>query len=218
MREKRVFMMGPQPRGMGKNEIVHLTIAFFVLSLAFAISFAGGFQGLRMENFPTLMGISMLAVGTAFLFHEIAHRNLARKYGCWAEFRMWTWGLMMAIFFSFMGFVFAAPGAVVISGHMTKEQNGKISAAGPATNWIVGTAFLLASYALFWYGYGIYGFILAFVSFVNLFIGGFNLLPFGPLDGAKILRWNVKNYVLLALLIVGTLILGRQLGPFSGFI
>ncbi len=209
--------IGPQSNAMSEREKKELFIAFFVLSLAFAISFSGGRSGINLANFPFVFGISALAVGTAFIFHEFAHRNLARKYGCWAEFRMWNFGLMMALVFSLFGFVFAAPGAVVISGYITKEQNGKISAAGPATNWIIGTLFLLGSYALLvmdiwaWW-------ILAFVAFVNLFIGGFNLLPIGPLDGAKIFRWNPINYMVLVFAIGGTLAAGYFLGPFRIFL
>ncbi len=208
--------IGPSRNSMGSREKKELTIAFLVLSLAFAISFSGGIERISLNVFPVFFAISLLAVGTAFLFHELAHRYLARKYGCWAEFRMWTWGLMMALFFSMFGFVFAAPGAVMIRGYINKEQNGKISAAGPATNWAVGTAFLLLSYILLTLGIWLW-WILAFVAFVNLFIGGFNLLPFGPLDGAKIFSWDVTSYIMLVIAILGTLAAGYYLGPFSGF-
>lgn len=203
---------------MSQTEKKHLLIALGVLTLAFAISFSGGVYGIMNPSFPLFLGISFLSVGTAFLFHELAHRKMARKYGCWAEFRMWTWGLMMALIFSTFGFVFAAPGAVMIQGHITKEQNGKISAAGPFTNWIVGAAFLAASYGMALIEIQLISFILAFVSFVNLFIGGFNLLPFGPLDGYKIFSWNISKYLTLAGLIVGTLIVGYMLGPLSTFL
>lgn len=209
---------------MSRTEKKHLTIALLVLTLAFAISFSGGISGVSLKIFPVLFGISFISVGTAFFFHEMAHRKLARDYGCWAEFRMWTWGLMMALFFSFFGFVFAAPGAVMIQGYISKEQNGKISAAGPATNWLVGLIFLIGSYSLYVADMSSFSsltdlsFILAFVSFVNLFIGGFNLLPFGPLDGHKIFSWDVKKYGLLAVAIIGTLAVGWLLGPLRLFL
>ncbi len=208
---------GVSKNGISKTEKIHLTIALLVLTLAFTISFSGGLTGVELENFLRTFSLSFVAVGTAFLFHELAHRMVARKYGCWAEFRMWPMGLMMALFFSFMGFVFAAPGAVMISGQITEEQNGYISASGPATNWLVGTLFLAGSYVLLINGHYLWV-PLAFVCFINLFIGGFNLLPFGPLDGAKIFRWSVPNYILLVTAIVGTLIVGRFLGPLSIFI
>ncbi|MBS3781625.1 MAG: site-2 protease family protein [Candidatus Thermoplasmatota archaeon] len=204
-------------KGLSSVEIKHLLVALGVLTLAFAISFVGGASGIVSPSFPMFLIISFLSVGTAFIFHELAHRKLARSYGCWAEFRMWRWGLMLALIFSFFGFVFAAPGAVMIRGHITREENGKISAAGPATNWVVGTVFLIGSYAINFYGLGLLSFVLAFVAFVNLFIGGFNLLPLGPLDGRKIFGWSVKNYIILIMLIGGTLASGYYLGPFSAF-
>lgn len=204
-------------RGVSSTEKIHLTIALLVLTLAFTISFSGGLTGVSTDTLIWTFSISFVAVGTAFLFHELAHRMMARRYGCWAEFRMWPMGLMMALFFSFMGFVFAAPGAVMIRGYITEEQNGHISASGPATNWLVGTVFLGGSYVLMVNGHYLWV-PLAFVCFINLFIGGFNLLPFGPLDGAKIFRWSVPNYILLAAAIVGTLIVGKLLGPLSLFL
>ena len=203
--------------GFSTVEIKHLLIALGVLTLAFAISFTGGLSAIQTPAFILFLAISFLSVGTAFVFHELAHRKIARMYGCWAEFRMWRWGLMMALIFSLLGFVFAAPGAVMIRGNITRKQNGKISAAGPATNWAVGSAFLIGSYSVGVFGFGTIAFILAFVAYVNLFLGGFNLLPFGPLDGRKIFGWSVKHYILLVGLIGGTLIAGYYLGPFSVF-
>ncbi|MGM0510570.1 MAG: hypothetical protein ACQESD_05530 [Thermoplasmatota archaeon] len=219
MRPQNTIYLGQQNRGMSDVEKKHLTIALGVLTLAFAISFSGGINGIDLTSFPIFLGISFISVGTAFLFHELAHRKLARDYGCWAEFRMWQWGLMMALLFSMFGFVFAAPGAVMIRGNINKEQSGKISAAGPFTNWIVGAGFLAVSYAFYIMPFSfIYWFIPAFVAFVNLFIGGFNLLPFGPLDGRKIFSWSLQNYIIIAGLIVGTLIVGYLLGPLQSFI
>ncbi len=218
MRTTYTVSIGQPNRGISKKEIQHLTIALLVLTLAFTISFSGGLRSeLLSMGFVFLFIISFISVGTAFLFHELAHRKVARKYGCWAEFRMWPMGLMMALFFSFFGFVFAAPGAVMIRGHITKEQNGRISASGPVTNWFVGSAFLAGSYYLLFIGSGLW-WVLAFVAFINLFIGGFNLLPLGPLDGAKIFRWSVLNYVILVLMIIGTLFMGYYFGPFRAFI
>lgn len=212
------YQINVQDKGMSDIEKKHLTIALGVLTLAFAIAFSGGIYGILSSSFPIYLGLSFLSVGTAFFFHEMAHRKLARDYGCWAEFRMWNWGLMMAIIFSFLGFVFAAPGAVMIQGYVTKEQNGKISAAGPATNWAVGTSFLIASMTLSYFGFELISFVTAFVSFVNLFIGGFNLIPFGPLDGYKIFSWNTKNYIILVIGIIGSIAIGWLLGPLEPFL
>ena len=54
---------------------------------------------------------------------------------------MWVQGLILAIVTAAFGFVFAAPGAVYIQGeYISKEENGKISIAGPLIN--IGLAIL----------------------------------------------------------------------------
>ncbi|ENO12473.1 Peptidase family M50, partial [Thermoplasmatales archaeon SCGC AB-539-C06] len=45
---------------------------------------------------------------------------------------------------------------------------------------------------------------LVLLCFVNVFLGVFNLIPFGPLDGKKILRWNAIAWAFL--LIIGAII------------
>ena len=50
-----------------------------------------------------LRSISLVAVSTGFLMHELMHKFVAQRYGAWAEFRVFPLGLMMAILFSFFG-------------------------------------------------------------------------------------------------------------------
>ncbi|MFW5927769.1 MAG: hypothetical protein ACOCSL_01105 [Thermoplasmatota archaeon] len=215
-REYRISYGRVDQSGMSDTEKRHLGIALGALTLAFAFSFTGGYVYFDLSTFPFYLGLSFLSVTTAFIFHEFAHRKLARDYGCWAEFRMWRWGLMLAVMFGFLfGWVFAAPGSVMIQGRITKEQHGKISAVGPGTNWAVGTGFLIASLVLFNIGMGFIGALLGFVSYVNLFIGGFNLLPFGPLDGRKIFSWSAKHYIALVGLIGSSLAAGFFTQAFS---
>ncbi|MFW6375859.1 MAG: hypothetical protein ACOCZJ_01720, partial [Thermoplasmatota archaeon] len=68
---------------------------------------------------------------------------------------------------------------------------------------------------LFNIGMGFIGALLGFVSYVNLFIGGFNLLPFGPLDGRKIFSWSAKHYIALVGLIGSSLAAGFFTQAFS---
>jgi Zn-dependent protease len=35
------------------------------------------------------------------------------------------------------------------------------------------------------------------ICYLNVFIGGFNMIPFPPLDGSKIIRWNPGMWILL---------------------
>ena len=142
-------------------------------------------------NFILAFILSALTVGVGFLLHELAHKFVAQKYRCWAEFRAFDQMLFLAILMSFFGVIFAAPGAVMISGHVNKERNGKISAAGPLTNFVLALLFLILATLplhLFIKNIGSYGFI------INAWLGLFNMIPFGNFDGVKILRWNKVVY------------------------
>ncbi|MAE42399.1 hypothetical protein CMO93_01395 [Candidatus Woesearchaeota archaeon] len=92
---------------------------------------------------------------------------------------------------SFFGFVFAAPGAVMISGRVDKTRNGKISAAGPVVNLIL--AFLFLSISMM-YSAGLLKIIAFYGFFINSWLALFNMFPVWNLDGAKILRWDKKVY------------------------
>ena len=74
------------------------------------------------------------AVMTGFLLHELAHKWMAQKYGCWAEYRGNRNGLLLALLMGAFGFLIAAPGAVMVAGHVTPRQHGHIAAVGPLTN------------------------------------------------------------------------------------
>ena len=162
-----------------KKELKDLTKSWFILSLAFAIALKG--FSLNLE-FITAFMISAITVGTAFIFHELGHKFLAQHYGCFAEFRSFDTMLGLALLMSFLGFIFAAPGAVMISGPIGKIRNGKISAIGPLTNIILALIFLLitwTSQSAIIQIIGHYGFL------INSWLALFNLIPFSTFDGKK---------------------------------
>lgn len=185
-----------------RHELIDITKAWLVLSLAFAFVYAGInlFRGNILSIFSLqflfLFLISMFTAGIGFLFHELAHKVVAQRYGCAAEFRAFDQMLYLALgLAAVVGFIFAAPGAVMISGQVTRKENGLISAAGPLTNYVLGGIFflllsVLPSWAnIFSVGLGI-----------NMWLGLFNLIPFGPLDGLKVFYWNKAVWGILAVL------------------
>ncbi len=191
------------PFSFGKQELKEIGISIIVLTLSFAIAFSGGMNYIKPEDFIRYtLPIAFLAVITGFFLHEMGHRIVARHYGCWAEFRMWSMGLLLAIFTSLFGAVFAAPGAVYISGMIGREQNGKISAAGPMMNVVVALSMMpiivLASPLI--------GGIAYFIAWINIFLAGFNLIPFPPLDGYKIYQWGLEYYLGMVFLVIFTFI------------
>lgn len=196
-----------QPSGIKfrRQEIVHILIAMVVLTIAFSFAFVPYPPFSHFNEVITYVPLSFIAIATAFFFHEMAHKYIGQKFGYWSEFRMYPQGLLLALFLGiFAGIVFAAPGAVQIFGRPTKDEMGKISLAGPTTNLLAGLIF----FGIWIQSDGILHSISYYVSYINVFLALFNLLPFGPLDGLKIFRWKKGVWgLLLGLGIVLLLIL-----------
>ncbi|MBC7129520.1 MAG: site-2 protease family protein [Thermoplasmatales archaeon] len=183
--------------GFSREEIKHLLISISLLCIAFSI--ANSFpihENFRL--FVNLLPFSFLAVLTAFAFHEIAHKFAGIRYGYWSEYRMFPFGLILALLLSFLGFVFAAPGAVQIFGMPTREHAGKISMAGPFSNILVSAVFLSISKITKIE-------IIALIASINAFLAIFNLLPIPPLDGRKILSWSMPIW--LSMLVTSAILL-----------
>ncbi|UAL07500.1 MAG: site-2 protease family protein [Candidatus Methanogranum gryphiswaldense] len=193
------FKRGPSGLSFSKTEIAHITIAVIVLSIAFAIMMYSDsyLDANKTLNFLKLLIISVLLVTCSFLVHELGHKYVAQSYGAWSEFRMYPLGLMMALVFSFFGFLFAAPGAVYIQGNISKEQNGKISMAGPMMNFIISAVAIVAMLMTT----GLTSQILLQLAWLNAFLGIFNMIPIFPFDGSKIFAW--KWQVFLIMVIIG---------------
>ncbi|MCK4901753.1 MAG: Zn-dependent protease [Thermoplasmatales archaeon] len=110
---------------------------------------------------------------------------------------MFPQGLRLALLLGiFTPFVFAAPGAVMFRGDSRTFETGKIASAGPLANLII-AAITLPLYLFVFYEASLLGQIFGFICLINAFLATFNLLPFGPLDGAKIIRWNVNVWIFL---------------------
>jgi len=86
-------------------------------------------------------------------------------------------------------FIFAAPGAVVIMGYLNREQTGIVGMAGPLTNIILSL--------LFFFLMGLNSSIAKYGMQINAWLALFNLIPFPPLDGEKVINWNSNVWVLL---------------------
>ena len=171
-----------------ETELRDILKAWIAISIAFAIAISGS---VFSASLYTKFIIASLTVGVGFLFHELGHKIVAQKYGCFAEFRSFDNMLILAIIMSFFGMVFAAPGAVMISGHVNKKRNGKISAAGPIINLVLSFAILMAMFASLpnlFREIAYYGFM------INSWLALFNMIPFWLFDGYKILKWNKFVY------------------------
>ena len=104
--------------------------------------------------------------------------------------------MVLALLGSLIGFVFAAPGAVYIQPQvkkgfawtihrLTKKEFGLIAAAGPVINILFGFVFV---YIIPYFPN--YNSIIYLAARFSFFLALFNMLPFGPLDGAKVSDWS----------------------------
>jgi len=193
---------------MRLKEIKDLVISALALALAFGIALSGGYRAFFTPGLlVTVFLMSIVAVSLGFVLHEIGHRFVARRFGCFAEYIMWPTGLILAVVVSFFGFVFAAPGAVMIypksdaGGRvtLTRQKIGLISITGPAMNLCLALVFILLNMA--YSDIALLTLLFSLGARINIWLAVFNLIPFGPLDGAKIFRWH--KGVWLAAIAVG---------------
>jgi Zn-dependent protease len=176
------------PIRTSKTELKHLVIAWLAIAFAFTIILRRWYP---LSLFYIFL-ISAVTVGFAFIFHELAHKVVAQRYGAWSEFRMAPQMLLVAILTAFMGFIFAAPGAVMIfNPYLTREENGRIAVAGPMMNVLLAFLFF-ALYSLV--PYGTIGLIGTFGMTINAWLAVFNLIPVSVLDGRKVLAWDRQVY------------------------
>ena len=220
----------------------HLLLATAAFTLALGFMSTGGLLSGKFGTAAWIiqlllsMPVMLLAVGPAFLLHEIGHKIVAKRNGCWAELRADPKGLRFGIFLSFfLGVLFMAPGAVMVAGLVTRRQNGHIAIAGPLVNLglfaigipvcalilglsgafdVVGTDVQYGNYlvdgSLVWQQMLVDAGI--FWLSANLILGLFNMIPWGPLDGLKVKDWSENAFYLtisiFAFLVISWIILG----------
>jgi Zn-dependent protease len=208
-----------KPGKFSSVEIRQLLISMVVLTFSFTFALTGNnlitglSQGFSPGQIPYGLAISFFGIVTAFFFHELSHKIIAQKQNLWAEYRMFPQGLILALILGLLTpFVFAAPGAVMFMGGSRDHETGKIATAGPLANIIV-AAIILPIYQYVVFEQQIIGQIIGFVCLINAFLATFNLLPFGPLDGVKIIRWNATVWIIL--LIISIIILMTIMPIFS---
>jgi Zn-dependent protease len=205
---------------ISRRERFDLIVAWVAIAIAFSLIFVRQEGSVTLNRYLILLGLSLITVGVGFVLHELAHKFTAMRFGYWAEFRKDNLMLLVAVVLAaLVGVVFAAPGATIIYGAgVTREQNGKISAAGPAINLILCIPFALlllvggsldpatTSRSLLLMA-GMVGLQ------VNAMIAAFNMLPVSVLDGKKVLAWNP---VVFAVLIIAAF--GILLASFTGLL
>ena len=200
---RNIFSVPDEGVFQGKsNDNIELLKAWAGTTLAYAILISRG--DFLSFIFVINLLISGIVCGLAFVFHELAHRIVARRFGAEAHFVANNAWLLISIVVAFVGFFIAAPGAVWHRGYLTKRQGGLIALAGPATNLALAILFLiplsaltigLASGRIAETAISTVILILCQTGFsLNAWIGLFNMIPAGPFDGAKVLDWDPKVF------------------------
>lgn len=204
----RTIKLGPI--STSTHELQDISKAWIIISLAFAFIFSGasllggGISKVTSTQFLVIFGVSLFTAGLGFLLHELAHKLVAQRYGCVAEFRAFDQMLYLALGLAVMvGFLFAAPGAVMISGMVTRKENGIISMAGPLTNYILALIFLGITFSV-----PALSSLTRLGFSINIWLGLFNMIPFGNFDGIKIFYWNKVMWGLMVIFGIAFLILG----------
>lgn len=191
------------------REVFDLVLASLVLTAAMAL-ILGGRKGDILElsfgfdwgTFVALLPFSALATIPAFILHELAHKIVAQKKDLFAEFQANFIGLGAGIALTFLfKLLFAVPGVVQIMGRASRRDEGIISIVGPLVNIVIAySAFFLDG--LFpgvrlpgSQENGIGNTVFEMIMILNLILAGFNMLPFGPLDGRKVWRWSWMGFV-----------------------
>ncbi len=221
--------ISPEPSGprpgvrFSRQELFQLGVAILALSAALTLANATALRGFYPSSqLPLLIGLwfsgALVAVGSGVGLHEISHKIVAQRYGHWAEFRYNLRGLGLSFVFALFGFLIGAPGATMVSGFVTRDQNGRISAAGPMSNLVIGTVFMLAAAAIVRTSSlsNLPAFIVTFILvnawYLNVILAGFNMIPIMPFDGSKVWAWNKAVYASILVLALALYLTGVYLG------
>lgn len=219
----------PPRISFGRREIRDLVLASIVLSAGMALVL-GGRKGeaftlsfeFDWDAFFTILPFAALATIPAFILHELAHKIVAQQKDLAAEFLVHRWGLSLAVLSPVLfKILLAAPGVVEIYDERAlrrdqltpaerREQRrdaGVISIVGPIVNLVLAYgAFVLdgvfdvpvpGSEAS-----GIGNSAFELILIINGILAAFNMIPAGPFDGRKILRWSWIAFLGVWLLIL----------------
>jgi Zn-dependent protease len=164
---------------------IYIHFSWLIILVLFTWSFAVGWFPPRYPGWSTatywlVSFISALLLFVAVLVHELAHSVVARARGLSVK--------------SITLFIFGG----VSNIEKEPESPGvefQIAVVGPLTSLLIGGLAYLLLLALGKNTSPLAG-ILAFLGYVNIFVGVFNLIPGFPLDGGRVLRsivWKLNG-------------------------
>ena len=165
-------------------EIKDLIIVTFAIGYIFS-----GFVRLPglITNYEKIKN-SIYVAAPAVILHELMHKFVAISFGLEAIFKAYYPGLALGVILKLVNspLLILAPGFVTIPSSTSTSISAVVAFAGPFTNLLLWIAayFLSQKQVLF----------LALTIKINLILFIFNMIPFGPLDGAKVLNGIVSLF------------------------
>lgn len=173
---------------------------FVILTLVIGFIFSGSFTYRPKTVYDLIkkkkkfywrdFQFAALITAPAIILHELAHKFVAIGYGFDATFKLFPLGLVIGLVLKIIGspFILIAPGYVEIGTAAFSNPTAYrlIALAGPLTNallWLIATLILNTSRSLNRTQIA----ALKLTKMINLILFIFNMIPFGPFDGAKVL-------------------------------
>ena len=166
-----------------------------ILIIAFIISFSEWGTGSEVSIGTGLLNFfnAILLVALTFIVRESAHRIGALQAGFRAEYKMWTWGLLVGLIFAFVSngkLWFLLPGGIIIhhiAGHRIGWYRyglnyfgvGVISLFAPISNILLVIIFKLINSSL-------NNPLINKLILLNIALAAWTMLPIPPLDGSRV--------------------------------
>ncbi|MDY6771185.1 MAG: metalloprotease [Candidatus Nanohaloarchaea archaeon] len=203
------------------EEVRDLIVSAVALSFAFTLTVFGGdrtFSFVLQPSFLKYFLITGVVVGLSLVAKEMAQKGTSRALESYATYEIWPPGIVIAILSSFLGVVFAAVGGIVISSEYTEragrwqinlspQQMGIIASIGPLVNLTVGMGLVMLSPLVPMFGLERNIFLIG--GEINALLALFAMVPFGPVDGKKVLRWNTVIWLFIVAMSLAVFALTR---------
>lgn len=175
---------------------------FSIVDLEFSVDF--------LYSIP----VYIFGAGIALVVNAYVSRMAAEKFGSVFIYKFWLPGLILGVISAILSMgtvVFAAPASKTVEPnrierwgkkqiYLENKEIGKISLVGPLSNFILAI--------IFWLLFKFSGLeFLLTLGFINLWVSVSHLIPYHPLDGARVMVWNDLVWIISFILPVGGLLL-----------
>jgi Zn-dependent protease/CBS domain-containing protein len=168
---------------------VRVDVSWILIAILVTWSLAAGFfpmkfPGLGSVTYWIMGAAGMVGLFMSIIFHELCHSLVARQYGLPMK------GITLFLFGGVAEMTDEPPSA---------KAEFLMAIAGPASSVLVAIVCYIAYQAGKHLGWGVpVNATLGYLSFINLILVAFNLLPGFPLDGGRVLRsilWYFKDNI-----------------------